>query len=55
MIINPDKKPSDSRLNPFDSKGTLFITVDESNQTLNQSQSCLKLFGKKRKMNNEIN
>lgn len=51
LTVNHDKKPTDSRLNPNDSKGTLFITADEGNQTLNQSQSCMNLFSKKRKAN----
>jgi hypothetical protein len=55
VTINPDKKPTDSSLNHNESKGTLFITEnDGQNNTLNQSQSCMNLFNKKRKMNKEI-
>ena len=52
VTINPDKKPVDSRLKVDDSKGSLFITEnDGQNNILNQSQSCMNLFNKKRKMN----
>jgi len=54
VTLNANKRPAESRLNPNDSKGTLFITENDGQNTLNQSQSCMNLFNKKRKMNKEI-
>jgi len=50
LTINADR----SRLSPDESRGNLFITENEGSRTLNQSQSCMNLFNKKRKINKEI-
>jgi hypothetical protein len=49
----PDGKKAtqESRMN--DSKGTLFITDDPNNTTLNQSQSCVNM-NKKRRKNKDL-
>ena len=45
---------ADRKLSPDESRGNLFITENEASRTLNQSQSCMNLFNKKRKINKEI-